>query len=243
MRGTMDEPLWQARALSLRGQMNPPFNCPPSRSGGPLIKMADYERIHAVTRAVLDSIDAHTSVACAFFSLAGAFLLQKHHKVDAMLMAGAAFYCLGGEPKPNVFAFARQGDVDMVSDLQAFHCWIDCDGWVIDFMAPIFPESAQRQGFTVPVPRRMFQRSLSTMAASWSDLSRDGDFFLEPNAELTATVMTTQMSKPSVKDLVNVCDYWYRPTPRKMEPKISMASDDGSIRIIALKRTPISGAW
>ena len=223
--------------------MKPVPHRPTHGSGGPLIKMADYERIHGVTRAVLNSVDAHTSVACAFFSLAGAFLLHKHHKLDAIPMAGAAFYCLGGEPKPQVFGFARQGDVDMVSDLQSFHCWIDCNGWVIDFMAPIFPENAQRHGIDMPVPRRMFQRPLSTMAASWSDLSRDGDFFFEPNAELTATVMAAQMGKASVRDLVNVCDYWYRPTPKKLAPQVSMASDDGSIRSIAFARTPISGAW
>jgi len=80
------------------------------------------------------------------------------------------------------------------------------------------PQGSNRNSgnMTVPPPKNARGSCFaSTMSASWSELSRDGEFFLNPNAELTSTVLATQMSKPLVKDLINVCDYWYRPTPEE----------------------------
>jgi hypothetical protein len=207
----------------------------------PLLTLADYSRMHAITRAVLDGVNAHTTEACVFFSLVGAYLLEKHHKRSATPMVGAAFFGLGGDP-PNVLSFARLEGDEVVSDTKAFHCWVDCEGWVIDFMAPIFPEHARRRGFSTPIPCRMFQRRLSTMA-DHVDLQREGEFLMIPNPTLTAELLASSLKRPATRDLANVCSQWYRPTPKKIATSLSMGSDDGSIRTLRLSSVRIVAAW
>lgn len=209
----------------------------------PLLKMADYERIHSVARSVLDATHSHTFEGCVFFSLAGAYLLQKHHKLDAIPVAGAAFYCLDGEPKPSALTFARFGELDVVSDLKSFHCWVDVDGWVIDFMAPIFHENAAKQGLPLTIPRRMFQRHVSTMAASWDEMGQAGDFHLIPNAPLSAQVFQGAVRPPATGDLIDICSRWYRPTPKKIDTQTAMASNDGTVQAVDLRSTSLVGAW
>lgn len=213
------------------------------RRRGPLITMADYERIHSVTRAVLDGLGAHPAGACVFFSLAGALLLARHHKLDATPVAGAALYGVGGKQALNVFTFAQIVGDELQSDADAFHCWVDCEGWVIDFMTPVFPEHARQQGIHWPIPRKMFQRPRESMAASWRDLVSDGDYFLSPSAELTATLLDKHLKKASVRDLLDICDHWYRRTPKRMQTTQAMASSDGSVTTLRAKSAELTGAW
>jgi len=203
--------------------------------------MADYARIYATVRAVLDGVQAHTTEACIFFSLAGAYLLEKYHKISARPMAGAAFFGLGGNP-PNVLSFARFEENVAVSDHTAFHCWVDCGDWAIDFMAPIFPEKARRQNIQVSVPSKMFQRPFATMA-DHVDLQSMGDFLMIPNPGLTAELLTSTLAKPTTGDLANICGDWYRPAKKKMKPTLTMGSDDGTIRTLRLPSVSLTGAW
>lgn len=102
----------------------------------PLIPLLDYLRIHGVIRSVLDSVDAHTAHACMFFSIAGAAILREFYKKDAIQVAGAAFF-LVNERQRNVISFATLTEGRVQSSDTAFHAWVQCDGYVIDFMAPI----------------------------------------------------------------------------------------------------------
>lgn len=67
----------------------------------------------------------------------------------------------------------------------AFHAWVQCDGYVIDFMTPIFPETCPAAGHPFIAPRRMFQTKWVDMAPSHEHLDREGDFHLVPNPGLT----------------------------------------------------------
>jgi hypothetical protein len=212
-----------------------------SRHSGPLIKLADYARIHAILRAVMDGVDANTTKACIFFSVAGAYLLSKHHRLDARPIAGAAFYCVGGDP-PNALSYARFEDGEVVSDDDAFHCWVECDGWAIDFMAPLFGAAFDQMQSGLKVPARMFQRPLDTMSST-IDLRSAGEFLLLPNLELTAAVMARALRKPAAGDLAEICAHWYRPTPKRVEGRLTIGSDDGSLRSLQMKLPQLSGAW
>src|SRR2546427_6546693 len=58
----------------------------------------------------------------------------------------------------------------------SFHAWIQCDEYVIDFMAPMFPEACTSAGHPFIAPRRMFQKKWADMAPSHEHLDQEGDF-------------------------------------------------------------------
>ena len=208
----------------------------------PLIPLLDYLRIHGVIRAVLDSVDAHTAYACMFFSVAGAAILREFYKKEAMPVAGAAFY-LVNEQQRNVISLATVEEGQVQSSDTAFHAWVQCDGYVIDFMAPIFPETCAAVGHPFITPRRMFQKKWVDMAPSHEHLDREGDFHLVPNPGLTIDLRHSFLKKPAGADLVNVCLHWYRRPPKSILPELMMQNDLGEITRIKLGIVAVAGAW
>jgi hypothetical protein len=208
----------------------------------PLIPLLDYLRIHGVIRAVLDSVDAHTAYACMFFSVAGAAILREFYKKEAMPVAGAAFY-LVNEQQRNVISLATVEEGQVQSSDTAFHAWVQCDGYVIDFMAPIFPETCAAVGHPFITPRRMFQKKWVDMAPSHEHLDREGDFHLVPNPGLRIDLRHSFLKKPAGADLVNVCLHWYRRPPKSILPELMMQNDLGEITRIKLGIVAVAGAW
>ena len=134
-----------------------------------LIPFPDYCRIFRVVYTVLDG-RAHTHRACIFWAIAGAKLLSDHYKLPAMPIAGAAIYYLSdADALAATFGDIKEGD--LISTPAAFHCWIECGDYAVDFMAPIFQENMQSSGYATAIPRRMFQRKLSDMAGSMAGVA------------------------------------------------------------------------
>ena len=135
-----------------------------------LIKQTDYHRIYRVINSLLVSQNADPASASMYFSTFGAFILQQHYKVKAVPKGGLAAYNLGG----TVLLFADHREDGYVTGAgENFHCWVEADGWAIDFMAPAFSQGSD----ALSVPAKMFQRPLSAMSASINDLGQSGDFF------------------------------------------------------------------
>ena len=208
----------------------------------PLIPLLDYLRIHAVIRSVLDSVDAHTAHACMFFSIAGAAILREFYKKDAVQLAGAAFFLVNKQQR-NVISFATLTEGQVQSSDTSFHAWIQCDEYVIDFMAPMFPEACTSAGHPFIAPRRMFQKKWADMASSHEHLDQEGDFHLVPNPELTVNLRQSFLKKPAGADLVNVCLHWYRRPPKSILPELRMQNDLGEVTRIKLNNSAVSGAW
>lgn len=102
-----------------------------------LIKQTDYHRIYRVINSLLISQNADPASASMYFSTFGAFILQQHYKVKAVPKGGLAAYNLGG----TVLLFADHREDGYVTGAgENFHCWVEADGWAIDFMAPAFSE-------------------------------------------------------------------------------------------------------
>lgn len=210
----------------------------------PPLAIADYARIHAVARAVLAGLGENSATkSCIFFSLIGAYLLEYHHNLSARPMAGAALYAVevASDDSLEVLTYARFEDDGVVSDYESFHCWVECDGWAIDFMAPLFGDIMREQKRAVQAPPRMFQSPLSAMTPIGEPFAQPGDFLLLPNRPLTNDVLRRAMAKPATSDLAKVCTHWYRPTPQPMQPSLMMASDDGSMAALQLKLPSLIG--
>lgn len=212
------------------------------RKPSPLIPLIDYLRLHNVMRSVLDSLDARTAHACLFFSVAGATLLREFYKKDARPVIGAMVLLVNDDQR-NAMMFATLEEGHMKSTKAAFHAWIECGGYVIDFMAPLFPDNSAAAGHPFIAPSRMFQKRLEAMSASHEHLDRPGDFYLAPNPELGAELLASFYQRPASADLVNICTQWYRRPPRAIPSETLMQDDLGAITRIKLKSSPVSGVW
>lgn len=208
----------------------------------PLIPLLDYLRIHSVIRSVLDSVDAHTAHACMFFSVAGAAILQEFYKKDAAPVAGAAFLLLD-EHQRNTMCFATLAQGQVRSTDSSFHAMVLCDGYAIDFMAPIFPETSNASAHPLIAQRRMFQKRWADMAPSHEHLECAGDFHFVPNPELTSELLQSFFKKPASEDLVNVCLHWFNKPPKSIRSEMRMQDDLGGITRIRLQNSMVSGVW
>lgn len=208
----------------------------------PPLSIHDYQRMFRVISSVLDSMEAHTAHACIFFTIAGSYLIEEVHKRQAVPMGGAAFYRLNDD-SGFTLAFAKQDDESFYASDDGFHCWIECEGVVVDLMAPLFHEAAQEAGYQQSVPRKMFQKSFSRMGEAPGDLQGEGAFFLHRDPVLASRVLKDFTKKASNKDLVDICRHWYRPYPQPMAKEFGIASDDGTQRMAKLSSKEIVGVW
>lgn len=139
-----------------------------------------------------------------------------------------------------IAVYGRQSDGLLTSDLEAFHAWVECEGWVIDFMAPIMGEAMREDGFTMKLPRRMLQKPLSTIKHSPSEIEREGDICLSHNRELTEAL--TDGLSTSATDLIKVCEAWFRRPPRLLKP-MEMGDSHGPTKKLILRAPTIEGVW
>jgi len=201
-----------------------------------LIKQSDYHRIYRVINSLLLNENANPATASMYFSTFGAFILKQHYKLDATPKGGLAAYNLDGK----LLLFADHRDDGYVTGAgENFHCWVEADGWAIDFMAPAFPESAKE----LSLSSRMFQRPLSSMASSINELKQSGDFFYQSEPEATARRFSDWRRHAMIGDLATVAAKWFRKSPKQMPAAISSQTKDGKLESIPLSGNALSGSW
>lgn len=206
-----------------------------------LLPFVDYCRIIRVIYSVLDG-RAHTHRACIFFAVAGAIILRQHYKFKALPVAGAAAYMVDAETSL-VATFGKIEEDMLIATPEAFHCWVQCDGYAIDFMAPVFYENLRAAGISHAISRKMFQRRLAEMASSSAELTREGTFTLFLDSERTQAVIENFEAKASSGDLANICAHWYRRPPKRMSETLEMANDLGKVERLTLHGPEVSGVW
>jgi hypothetical protein len=102
-----------------------------------LLALPDYQRIYQVTHSVLEASEiAITHRACIFFASVGALIMRDHYSLPATISAGCMALMVD-EQKANVVVYERDEGGAFVNDKEAFHAWVECEGWLIDFMSPI----------------------------------------------------------------------------------------------------------
>src|SRR5262249_6518188 len=155
-----------------------------------------------------------------YFSTFGAFILEHHFKVKAKPKGGLAAYNLDGKH----ILFADQREDGYVSGAgENFHCWVEADGWAIDFMAPAFPESAP----DLMIPSKMFQQPLSSMAPSINDLGESGSFFYRSEPEATSARFADWRKNSMIGDLATIATNWFRKSPKRMQASITVRDQKG----------------
>ena len=201
-----------------------------------LIKQSDYHRIYRVINSLLINEAADPATACMYFSTFGAFILEQHYKIKAKPKGGLAAYNLGG----TLILFADYREDGYVTGAgENFHCWVEADGWVIDFMAPAFSETARE----LSVPPKMFQRPLSSMASSINNLGQSGDFFYQAEPEATARRFAAWHKHAMIGDMATIAANWFRKSPKQLLTSISVADQNGKLKKVPLSGNALVGAW
>lgn len=201
-----------------------------------LIKQTDYHRIYRVINSLLINENADPATASMYFSTFGAFILEHHYKVKAKPKGGLAAYNLDGK----LILFANHRDDGHVTGAgENFHCWVEADGWAIDFMAPAFPQVVE----ALTVPSRMFQRPLASMASSINALEQSGDFFYKSEQEATARRFADWRKHAMIGDLASIAAGWFRKSPKQMQSALSVSDSSGKSRTIPLTGNALTGAW
>jgi hypothetical protein len=89
----------------------------------------------------------------------------------------------------------------------------------------------------------MFQKQLSTMAASMHELKYPGDFFLMPDPELTTEVLNDMLADSFFTALLEATVNWYRRPPAAMPRKVIVRAGGEDTFVARLGKITLSGAW
>jgi hypothetical protein len=211
-----------------------------TQAARPPLPLPDYQRIYQIAYSVLETSGiAVTHRACIFFASVGALLLRDHYKLSATISAGCLALMVD-EAKANVVLYGREENGVFVSDESAFHAWVECDGWLVDFMAPIMRESLRADAHDWQVPRRMLQKPLQQRKHHPSAIQRLGEFYLRHDSVLAERLLDHQ--RVQFGDLVRTCHAWFRRPPKPL-PELKLADTHGPTRKLVLRAPSIDGVW
>lgn len=206
-----------------------------NKASKPPLQLQDYQRIFRTIHGILLNEKCDPAKACVYFGIFGAAILQKHHRITADIRIGAAGYRIGPAGH-EVMLFANLQPTGFQSDPDGFHCWLEVEGWAIDFQAPLFPDL-----MGVPsMPRKMFQKPLSYMNP---ELDVPDAFWYERNPELELHCLQSHFDKRANHDLGEICLTWYKPLPRKMLASIGIGNQYGDVNQVSLSPCLLSGVW
>lgn len=202
-----------------------------------IINSAEYERIYKIINSMVLNEGATAELSCILFSFFGAQILKNHYNLNALPKAGIAAYQLGNDQSAKIVA----------DEATSFHCWVEVDGWLIDFMAPSFADLKAAKDVTergdLKVTPKMMQKPLSSMSASLAELKQAGDFYLEArNAVLTNKYMVIK-NTPVFGDLADVCSQWYTKPPKGIISSMVIEDQDRELTTIPLQGERVIGAW
>jgi hypothetical protein len=207
----------------------------------PLLSLLDYQRIYQVIYSVLEASKvATTHRACLFFATAGVLILREHYGLQATFSAGSMALMVD-EQKANVVVYGRQENGDWVHDSKGFHAWVECNGWLIDFMAPIMGVALKEDGVNFEVPRKMLQKALADSKYDVMEIQHVGEFYCHGDRALAESLLDGQ--EEEFTDLLKICVTWFRKPP-KVLPAIALGGTDvHDPAPLRLRAPSIDGVW
>jgi hypothetical protein len=207
----------------------------------PFLALPDYQRIYQVIYSVLEaSGGAKTHRACLFFATAGMLILREHYKLQATLCVGSMALMVD-EDKASVVVYGRKEGDEWIYDSNGFHAWVECNGWLIDFMAPIMAMALKEDGVGIDVPRNMLQKPLTSRKNHLNEIQHVGEFYCFSDRALGESVLDMQGHQFS--DLLDVCLAWFRRPPKALRPMALGGTGINNPQPIALRAPSITGVW
>lgn len=216
----------------------------------PPLTFDQYKRIYNVTHCVAAEFAPPPGEACIFYNLTGAALMQAHYRKEATFHCGLASVVLHhfDSGDATVLSWFQVDGTTATASEDAFHGWVECDDWVIDFMAPNYREAFA----TIPlggrrkppqIPRKMLMKPRQAVAGEVDDLTRTGDAVFDTNPALTLETLERVFSRPNMEDVLNIAKAWHRPFPRRVEPAMTIQASDGEILTLKFTERDLAGVW
>ena len=179
------------------------------------------------------------------FSVYGAQILKRHFGIPAQPMVGAAAYHLGLQAKILTFGAYQAGTLQ--SSHSQHHWWVEADGWMLDFMAPLFPVLVKRAGKEAKVEPWMMQKSMAKVKKSLSSVNQQGDFLLLENNSLGSLKMSQMVTEKAHIQRGKLALDWFVKTPKKMPSPLQVTYKDGQpngkSKLVTYSSFLINGSW
>jgi hypothetical protein len=207
------------------------------------ISLQDYERIYQVIWSLLNAVGARPEAACVFFSIVGAAILQVSHKLAARPVAGAAVYAFDANGE-HLVTYGAVVDGYFAAESDAFHAWVECEGYAIDFMAPVFTDAKKSQGQPGAYPRKMFQRRIdSAVQDGLPAASAFGSFAVFPDEARTQEIKDAFSALEMNSDLGALAMAWYQPSPHPIRQVFEFRDNETGVLKARLKAPALVGSW
>jgi hypothetical protein len=98
--------------------------------------------------------------------------MHKHYQLNAKVICGSGAVMLDEKTETALSWFTQNPDGTLTTGTDAFHTWIECDGWLIDLMAPNYREALtgatlqhavneRRPATPLAIPRMMIQKLIA----------------------------------------------------------------------------------
>ncbi|MDI1273748.1 DUF2026 family protein [Polaromonas sp.] len=221
----------------------------------PPLTFNQYQRLHNVIQSLALNWKNDVGRSCVFFSITGAALMHQHYSKNAKVICGSGAVMLDAKSDTVLSWFTLTEDGMLTTGPDAFHAWIECDGWLIDLMAPNYLEAsigARRTSIgidpaaappaAVP-PRKMFQKPVDKTTGSIDDMRKTGDCVFVPDRDVTAGIIDRAFEGTVLMDVLNIAAQWHRPLPNTMVPSITITDDLGKLTTINIIKRDLAGAW
>ena len=206
-----------------------------------LIKLADYQRIYHTIQALLLQDRVAANEVSMLFSVYGAQILKQHYGLNAQPVAGAMAIHLG---PAKIFSYGQLQDKQLKATSEHHQWWIEVDGWLIDFTAPLLPLLYKRTGNTeANVPFKMLQKPLADCHAQWQSLSEEGAVWKAEDDDLTVAGLQRLASNPGHIARGQVAMKWYVKPPKKQPNPMTATLSNGQRATYTLGSQTLSGAW
>lgn len=203
-----------------------------------LIKLNEYERIFQIVSAVVESEGGNPAHSCIQYSLFGANILMNHFRLEPKVRCGFAAFHLGADDQ--VLCFGEKVEDGITGTSEGFHCWVESNGWVFDFMAPNF-HFIKKTEFTST--SKMFQKRISDMAKHPNEMCHSGDFLFSHEQALAEKLLTPICEDLGVQDLAHICSQWFKKPPKKIPAMNATQDQNGKTRWIKLKPVSLRSNW
>jgi len=214
-----------------------------SKSDSPPISAEAYERIFQTIHSIVKAECLDETKSCIYFGILGAYLLDQHHGLkSARPLFGVAGYNLR-TPTNFVTIYGRQINGEIVASGEGFHCWVEVNGWTIDFSAPLFGQALAPRICGSAVPPLMFMKTHQDSVVKINDLNIPGAYLHRHDKILTLTLMSNFLSRPINGRLADVCAKWYVAPPGDMSPVTEVIIRDGQTSRYDRSALAVTGSW
>lgn len=204
-----------------------------------VLPLNDFNRIHQVAHGVLRDV-GDIKIACTWFNIFGAFMLEQQYGIKARPMAGGFAMCVAENRN---LIYGREDDGEWIVDDEGYHMWVETPTHVLDFTSPIYREVFSVAQPDIVLPRKMVQKPIGEQKATLDEIQAVGDFLVMPDARLTALMIQRFMAKPASTDLIQIATHWFGNRRAKQRGTSQMINDLGEVTTLSLPPVVANGAW